>query len=122
MGISWSIYKLVLADKKSFLFNRGFLLVSLVGLAFVPFLSLPSSVAPVVEPMVPQIENMVTFAVDLNETPKEALTEAVTPIIPEEASTPAFNWMWIFYFVGICLLYTSPSPRDQRGSRMPSSA
>ena len=31
------------------------------------------------------------------------------------------------YFVimgvfGFCLLYTSPSPRDQRGSRMPSSA
>ena len=25
-------------------------------------------------------------------------------------------------FVYICLLYTSPSPRDQRGSRMPSSA
>ena len=24
--------------------------------------------------------------------------------------------------VSICLLYTSPSPRDQRGSRMPSSA
>ena len=30
-----------------------------------------------------------------------------------------------WYFVAIsdsCLLYTSPSPRDQRGSRMPSSA
>ena len=26
------------------------------------------------------------------------------------------------YNVAICLLYTSPSPRDQRGSRMPSSA
>ena len=25
-------------------------------------------------------------------------------------------------FVYLCLLYTSPSPRDQRGSRMPSSA
>ena len=25
-------------------------------------------------------------------------------------------------FFGVCLLYTSPSPRDQRGSRMPSSA
>ena len=25
------------------------------------------------------------------------------------------------YYIG-CLLYTSPSPRDQRGSRMPSSA
>ena len=32
----------------------------------------------------------------------------------------------INYYFGIqhqvCLLYTSPSPRDQRGSRMPSSA
>ena len=26
------------------------------------------------------------------------------------------------YLPNICLLYTSPSPRDQRGSRMPSSA
>ena len=25
-------------------------------------------------------------------------------------------------FLNSCLLYTSPSPRDQRGSRMPSSA
>ena len=28
---------------------------------------------------------------------------------------------WVDYD-GVCLLYTSPSPRDQRGSRMPSSA
>ena len=28
----------------------------------------------------------------------------------------------IEYALGTCLLYTSPSPRDQRGSRMPSSA
>ena len=27
-----------------------------------------------------------------------------------------------FSFCRVCLLYTSPSPRDQRGSRMPSSA
>ena len=27
-----------------------------------------------------------------------------------------------FTKAGLCLLYTSPSPRDQRGSRMPSSA
>ena len=27
-----------------------------------------------------------------------------------------------YYYLDICLLYTSPSPRDQRGSRMPSSA
>ena len=29
----------------------------------------------------------------------------------------------VLLFIGVsCLLYTSPSPRDQRGSRMPSSA
>ena len=28
----------------------------------------------------------------------------------------------VFPKFGTCLLYTSPSPRDQRGSRMPSSA
>ena len=50
-----------------------------------------------------------------------------------EGSNPKkkFNWFWFSYFqnkpgagfdVGVCLLYTSPSPRDQRGSRMPSSA
>ena len=27
-----------------------------------------------------------------------------------------------YEMLGGCLLYTSPSPRDQRGSRMPSSA
>ena len=37
------------------------------------------------------------------------------------------NWDTMFWsvlmgLIGICLLYTSPSPRDQRGSRMPSSA
>ena len=31
-----------------------------------------------------------------------------------------FYIMWTGHY--ICLLYTSPSPRDQRGSRMPSSA
>ena len=30
--------------------------------------------------------------------------------------------IYIFPKVKPCLLYTSPSPRDQRGSRMPSSA
>ena len=36
----------------------------------------------------------------------------------------ASDSLWVFnnYCHGPCLLYTSPSPRDQRGSRMPSSA
>ena len=35
------------------------------------------------------------------------------------AGTPGERWV---RFMKDCLLYTSPSPRDQRGSRMPSSA
>ena len=30
--------------------------------------------------------------------------------------------LYFLVWVLVCLLYTSPSPRDQRGSRMPSSA
>ena len=33
--------------------------------------------------------------------------------------TPVFGW-WVYK--KLCLLYTSPSPRDKRQSRMPSSA
>ena len=32
------------------------------------------------------------------------------------------SWGVLFSHPKDCLLYTSPSPRDQRGSRMPSSA
>ena len=35
---------------------------------------------------------------------------------------PAANAKWRDAKLEDCLLYTSPSPRDQRGSRMPSSA
>ena len=42
--------------------------------------------------------------------------------IVTKGSSP--KWQGVKYIEepGICLLYTSPSPRDQRGSRMPSSA
>ena len=45
----------------------------------------------------------------------------------EVASDLAYKTMYkdlnnITDYVNACLLYTSPSPRDQRGSRMPSSA
>ena len=44
--------------------------------------------------------------------------EFVTVIGPNGCGKSTF----IKIIFGICLLYTSPSPRDQRGSRMPSSA
>ena len=48
----------------------------------------------------------------------------------EQVHVLADHGAWMLYLAGaayrvlpsICLLYTSPSPRDQRGSRMPSSA
>ena len=55
---------------------------------------------------------------------------SATESVPEDASPHdesgepsnlAFGLLALALLV-ICLLYTSPSPRDQRGSRMPSSA
>ena len=56
-------------------------------------------------------EKAVTFAVD-NDIPVMFVTEDTTRSKPEEIKEVYTR----------CLLYTSPSPRDQRGSRMPSSA
>ena len=61
----------------------------------------------------------------------EGLSHAVLPgivlafLVFRDRSSP---WLILaagmsgLLMVWICLLYTSPSPRDQRGSRMPSSA
>ena len=46
----------------------------------------------------------------------EFVKHAVRWLAADEAYPPRFK------HCGTCLLYTSPSPRDQRGSRMPSSA
>ena len=39
-----------------------------------------------------------------------------------DTSLISFEELLKNFWLNICLLYTSPSPRDQRGSRMPSSA
>ena len=53
--------------------------------------------------------------------------EIARPSIGTKDADRFLPFLWsVFFFVLtmnlICLLYTSPSPRDQRGSRMPSSA
>ena len=49
-----------------------------------------------------------------------------TPLSKRQDKPAAIAWLVKFHSEitdgQICLLYTSPSPRDQRGSRMPSSA
>ena len=49
------------------------------------------------------------------------LAEASQVAIQKVTEAIGNNEMPVVYLLG-CLLYTSPSPRDQRGSRMPSSA
>ena len=52
-----------------------------------------------------------------------ALTRMTKPML--EAFSGAYElgvWHYVVGGLWVCLLYTSPSPRDQRGSRMPSSA
>ena len=44
----------------------------------------------------------------------EVLEMALDPFTPTQVR--------VSLLAALCLLYTSPSPRDQRGSRMPSSA
>ena len=67
------------------------------------------------------------------EDESEPLNPAPAPEVPEsevEESEPRAKSPWKAFvltgllaaLIGACLLYTSPSPRDQRGSRMPSSA
>ena len=52
------------------------------------------------------------------------LAKGLSPSDPLVIRLKEMAGKWAFSSVGIsgCLLYTSPSPRDQRGSRMPSSA
>ena len=46
--------------------------------------------------------------------------EEIDSLLPIDEFAP--SWPKDFEGYPACLLYTSPSPRDQRGSRMPSSA
>ena len=56
--------------------------------------------------------------------PVEALPEELEQftISVEDAKVPTLVFTWDKTRVSVCLLYTSPSPRDRTRSRMPSSA
>ena len=47
------------------------------------------------------------------------LEDGMLDVVVTDLEMPEMNGLQL---VQACLLYTSPSPRDQRGSRMPSSA
>ena len=51
-----------------------------------------------------------------------AETQSSVRVVADQTGSPTYAWDLAQATVSVCLLYTSPSPRDQRGSRMPSSA
>ena len=72
--------------------------------------------------MFPQLNSLLAF----NDIPMPAESVKHTKgdfWFPEQASVFAKDVDFLYYAIfWICLLYTSPSPRDKRQSRMPSSA
>ena len=56
----------------------------------------------------------------------ELAHKVILPFVEEDVTSAELKTMVEETYAGFshdaCLLYTSPSPRDQRGSRMPSSA
>ena len=65
---------------------------------------------------------------DEGQEPPISLERMLELTVAAEVNGKKFEGVDCFYFLphtdpdSSCLLYTSPSPRDQRGSRMPSSA
>ena len=57
-----------------------------------------------------------------NRLREQDLHKIVTTFNAQDESDPRYARLVPFSEIEGCLLYTSPSPRDQRGSRMPSSA
>ena len=66
-----------------------------------------------------QLERLLSQLADLDELKSELSDEEYQS---EKKSTLEQLTEFQATLEKICLLYTSPSPRDQRGSRMPSSA
>ena len=59
----------------------------------------------------------------IRENAGEALFERVEQIrLSSKAAQDSDTWETLDQLLASCLLYTSPSPRDKRQSRMPSSA
>ena len=64
----------------------------------------------------------VAIATQMYERDQHLSADALLEKVNLDPATTNVSKATIYNTLKICLLYTSPSPRDQRGSRMPSSA
>ena len=65
------------------------------------------------------LASLVSLAVTLPLISGFDITTAQMQFVEKAPWIERFN---VYYHLGVCLLYTSPSPRDRTRSRMPSSA
>ena len=69
----------------------------------------------------PILQDLTTWAKTRTASIKVRIVKGAN-LAMERVEASQHHWPQTPYNDKICLLYTSPSPRDQRGSRMPSSA
>ena len=72
------------------------------------------------QPTLAQVLQADFAAMAVGDVAGNAQAQAITLLLPGEAEVRFEDLLQALF--RHCLLYTSPSPRDQRGSRMPSSA
>ena len=82
----------------------------------------PESVTEQIEAASPAISSLSTRASAVADLSELATTATGKVSETQGRNGLPFAWTVVAMRAYDCLLYTSPSPRDQRGSRMPSSA
>ena len=113
-----------------FFFPSGLAMILFIGLPI--FSSFFQSLHIETEQILIEVETCDPFGCEM----EVQVDQEATSLLREESPLGRFNGFGTFFanlirdfIIGFvltsctdCLLYTSPSPRDQRGSRMPSSA
>ena len=93
--------------------NLGALLALLASVSY-------GFAANIVQPLIKEHGSMKTLKIALRYA---TIISLVLLVINSGPSLPTYNIsLFPMLLLGVCLLYTSPSPRDKRQSRMPSSA
>ena len=86
-------------------------------LFFIIFSSLLSSEITYLSSKTFQDENAIQIVISINST--EEIDKSDISIFEYQTSSSIKDSLFNLNLSRVCLLYTSPSPRDQRGSRMP---
>lgn len=99
MGFAYVMYSVFLSKRKSFIFNRIFLMSAIIGLSIAPFIHLSIPIPLIEESYTAQLT---TYLYSFNEAPAAvSATTTTTPITATPASS--FQWSYIFYFMALLM-------------------